>query len=163
MKTVHLPTIAAAAIFALISPGNVRAVDAEKIIPMSRLPEAAAHAIEKHAGGAKISKVSKETDDGKIAYEATTSLHGRTREISVDAEGRLLSDEQTIGLAAAPKAVRSAIEKKGGKVEKLECVKEDGKTQYEALISSEGKRQEVIFSEAGKVVKIEDKKGREKD
>jgi hypothetical protein len=136
-----------------------KAEDKEQKMTMETIPAAAAKAIKEQAGGAQITGVSKEEDEGKTVYEAKVNANGSVREISVDGDGKLVSDEQVIQLSEAPAAVRKAIEEntKGGKVEKLEKVTEGGKVTFEALVSGNAKREEIVFSPDGKVVEREDK------
>ena len=138
--------------------------DAEESVSLDKIPAAAAKALKEHAGGAKITAVSQEKDQGKMIYEATFTAKGRVHDVTVDENGKLVSDEEVVPLSEAPKAVRAAIEREmpGGKVEKFERIKEGGKLSYEALISAKGKREEIKFDAEGKVLEREDKTG-EKD
>ncbi|EDY17594.1 conserved hypothetical protein [Chthoniobacter flavus Ellin428] len=158
----HIIAALFAAAFTTI-PVSVKAGESEKAVKLSDLPAAAAAALEKHAAGGQIVKVEQDEENGKISFEAKIkSAAGKISEVSVNAAGKLLAVEDVIELSAAPEAVRTAIEKEatGGKVEKLERVTEDGKTTYEALISANAKRREVVFSSAGKVVERENKTGK---
>lgn len=137
------------------------AEEKEKIVKLSEIPAAAAAAIQKLAAGGKIIQVEEAKENGKVTYEAGIKSSGKVREVTVDAKGRLLSEEEVIALADAPKPVQATIEKEaaGGKIEKIERIKEGGKINYEALISSKNKREEIVLSEKGKVVERENKKG----
>jgi uncharacterized membrane protein YkoI len=148
-----------------IIPFSLEAEEKEAVVKLSEIPAAAAAALEKHAAGGQIVKVEKDEENGKISYEAQIKTASGVSEVSVDASGALLSVEDVIALAAAPEAVRTAIEKEAaeGKVEKLERVKEGGKTSYEALIAKKGKREEVVFSESGQVVEREKKTGKKEN
>jgi uncharacterized membrane protein YkoI len=144
-------------------PVSLHAEDKEKPVKLSEIPAAASAAIQKHVAGGQIVKVEQDEEKGKVSYEARIkSASGKVSEVTVNATGKLLAVEDVIDLTEAPGAVRTAIEKEaaGGKVEKVERVKEDGKTTYEALISANGKREEVVFSDAGKVVERENKTGK---
>jgi hypothetical protein len=82
-------------------------------------------------------------------------------DVTVDEKGKLVSDEETIPASQAPKNIREAIEREfpGAKIEKFERIKEGGKTNYEALLSGGKKREEIKFSQDGKVLEREDKTG----
>ncbi len=141
--------------------GTVTAEDKEKKVNLDKLPSPAAEAIKKLSGGEKLEGLSEETEDGKTVYEAKFKKGGHVREVSVDAQGNQVSDEETIEASAAPKAVREAIEKDaaGAKIEKMEKVTEKGTVTFEALVSANGKREELVFSPEGKLLKREAKKG----
>ena len=137
------------------------AEDQEEKVSLDKLPAAVAKALKEQAGGEKITDFSKEKDDGKAVYEATFKKNGRVHDVTVDEEGKLISDEETVPVSEAPKVIREAIEREfpGGKIEKFERIKEGGKTNYEALLSGNKKREEIKFSEDGKVLEREDKTG----
>src|SRR6266480_1303267 len=128
------------------------AQNAEKTVTLDKIPAAAAKSLKERAGGAKITNLSQEKDEGKMVYEARFTAKRHIHEITVDASGKLMSDEQEIGVAESPDAVRAAIAKEaaGGKVNKLEHITEGRKVFYEALISTRGKREEVKFGRDGK-------------
>ena len=77
----------------------------------------------------------------------------------MDAEGKIVSVEKVIALSDVPEAVRKTIEANsaGGKVEKVEHIEEGGKVTYEALVTKDGKREEIVISPDGKVTEREDK------
>jgi uncharacterized membrane protein YkoI len=152
------------AISAMLSLPAWAAEGVEEKASLDTIPAAAAKALKEHAGAAKITNVSKEKENGKTVYEGTFTAKGRVHDVTVDDDGKLVSDEEVVPLSEAPAAVRAAIEKEhpGGKVQKFERIKEGGKVSYEALISSKGKREEIKFDSNGKVLEREDKTG-EKD
>jgi len=159
----HHVTAALLAAALVTLPVALKAEDKEIPVKLSEIPVAAATAIEKHVGGGQIVKVERDEEKGKVSYEAKIkSAAGKISEVTVDVTGKLLAVEDVIDLSEAPAAVRAAVEKEatGGKVEKFERVKEDGKTTYEALILAKGKREEVVFSDMGKVTGRENKTGK---
>jgi uncharacterized membrane protein YkoI len=138
------------------------AADTEEKVPsLDKLPAAVAKALKQQAGDSKITDLSKEKEEGKTVYEATFKKNGRVHDVTVDEEGKLVSDEETIPTSEAPEAIRDAIEREhpGGKIEKLERITEGKKISYEALLSSKGKREEIKFDTKGKVIEREDKTG----
>jgi uncharacterized membrane protein YkoI len=161
MKTHRLTTAFAAAIL-ITAPLSLKAEEKEKTVKLSEIPEAAAAALKKHAAGGQIVKVEQDEEKQKISYEAKIKTKSGESEVTVNANGKLLSVEDVIAPADAPAAVRAALEKEsaGGTVEKIERVKEGGKTTFEAVIATKGKREEVVFSETGNVVGRESKTGK---
>jgi uncharacterized membrane protein YkoI len=160
MKT-HITAAIAVAIL-ISTPFPLKAEEREKTVKLSEIPEAAAAALKKYASGGEIVKVEQDEEKQKVSYEAKIKTKSGVTEVTVDANGKLLSLEDVIAVADAPAAVRAAIEKEaaGGTVEKVERVKEGGKTTFEAVIASKGKREEIVFSETGNVVGRESKTGK---
>lgn len=136
----------------------------EEKTTLEKIPAKAAEAIKHHAAGNPITGVSKETEDKQTVYEGAIQTKHGIREVSVDAEGKLVSDEQTIQLSEAPGKVQAAVNEKtaGGKLEKLEKVQEKGETTYEALVTTKEGRAELVFAADGKLLKTE-KKGAKED
>ncbi len=159
-----LTSLLAISVFTILT--LLAAENKEQDTSLDKIPAKAAEALRKHAGDAKIEHVSKETDDGKVVFEASFKAKGGVREVTVDEAGQTVSEEQTIAIADVPSKARKTIEDKaaGGKIEKLESVKEGGKMKFEALISVKGKRTEVVVGGDGKVLETEDKTNdRDKD
>jgi uncharacterized membrane protein YkoI len=63
--------------------------------------------------------------------------------------------EDEVRLSSVPEAARSAIQKaaEGGTVRKVELVKENGKTFYEAAIRKAGKSSEIQVDANGVFIK----------
>ncbi|MGB7159667.1 MAG: PepSY domain-containing protein [Tepidisphaeraceae bacterium] len=62
-------------------------------VRLSDVPAAAQKTLQEHAKGAKIEKVTKDTEDGKEIYEAEVTLDGKKHEIEVAADGKFIKDE----------------------------------------------------------------------
>lgn len=135
------------------------AEEKETTVAMDKLPPAVSAALEKAAGHEKIQKVSKEMEKGKPVYEGQFKVKGMVREVTVTEAGKIVSEEQTVEITAVPAKVRATIEAEsaGGKIFKVEEVKEDGKTNYEALVEAKGKKSEIVIDPSGKVIEREDK------
>ena len=155
------PSITFIALSASLCLSAWAAEDTEEKVSLDKLPPAVAKALKEQAGDDKITDLSKEKDDGKTVYEATFTRKGHVHDVTVDEAGKLLSDEETIPASEAPEVIRKAIEREfpGGKIEKFERIKEGGKTNYEALLSKDKKREEIKFSVDGKVLEREDHTG----
>ncbi len=133
-----------------------RAEDAVKIPGLNKAPAAAAEALKKYAAdnGMKIGKVSIEKQGKVTVYEATLSAEGKPEhEVSVTADGKIKGEEETVAIDSVPEAPRKAIQEnaKGAKITRVQKIKEDGVTTYEAEYSAKGKTTEVEFTEDGKV------------
>jgi len=131
------------------------AIGAEKAVKMADLPDSVRHAVENETKGATVRGLSKETEGGKVFYEAETMMNGRHRDLLFNDSGTLAEVEQETSLDSIPPAARDAIEKyaAGGKVLKVEAVTRDNTTNYEAEIRKGVKKSEVKVSADGKVLK----------
>jgi hypothetical protein len=152
MKTaIIIQTLAVAGILALTP---VRAEDAAVEAKLAKIPPAAAEALKKAAGSARIEKVSIEKDGKVTVYEISLAEAGQpSREVSVTADGKINAEEETVPLDKVPEAPRKAIEAgaKGAKIERVQRIKRaHGGTTYEALYNNKGKKSEVEFLEDGK-------------
>jgi len=135
---------------------TLRAGDAEKIPGIDRAPAPAAEALKKYAAdaGMKIRKVAVEKHGKVTVYEAELTAAGKPeREVSVTADGKVKGEEETVPLDKVPEVVRKAIESnaKGAKISRVQRIKEDGRTTYEAAYVAKGKTTEVEFLEDGKL------------
>lgn len=144
-------TIAASLLTAL----TLRADDAAIAAKLAKLPPAAAEALKKAAGTAKIEKVNIEKDGKVTVYEVELSEAGQpAREVSVTADGKLNAEEETMPLDKLPEVVRKAIEAgaKGAKIERVNRIKRaSGAVTYEASYVNKGKKTDVEYLEDGKV------------
>ncbi len=154
MKT--LPTIVATLCAALAFAFTVIAADDAKIPGMKKAPAAAAEALQKYAAdaGMKIEKVVVEKHGKVTVYEASLTAAGKAdREVAVTADGKVKGEEETVPLDKVPEAARKAIEAnaKGAKIQRVQRIKEDGETVYEAEYVLKGKSTEVVFFADGKI------------
>ena len=154
MKTpsTFLATLCATIAFAF----TAIAADDAKIPGMKKAPAAAAEALKKYAAdaGMKIEKVVVEKHGKVTVYEASLTAAGKAdREVAVTADGKVKGEEETIPLDKVPEAARKAIEAnaKGAKIQRVQRIKEDGETVFEAEYVLKGKSTEVVFFADGKI------------
>ena len=149
-----LPSIALLITASLLPILPSRADDAAIAAKLAKIPPAAAEALKKAAGTAKIDKVSIEKDGKVTIYEVDLVEAGQpNREVSVTADGKLFAEEETVPLEKVPDAARKAIEAgaKGAKIERVNRIKRaGGALTYEALYVNKGKKTEVEYFEDGK-------------
>ena len=148
-------TIVAVLCSAAVSTFTLRADDAA-IPGMKKAPAPAAEALKKYAAdaGMKIEKVAVEKHGKVTVYEAELKAAGKAdREVAVTADGKVKGEEETVPLDKVPAAARKAIEAnaKGAKIERVQRIKEDGETVYEAAYVLKGKTTEVVFFADGKI------------
>lgn len=122
---------------------------------LAKIPPAAAEALKKAAGTAKIESLTIDKDGKVTIYEIDTIEAGQpNREVSVTADGKLSAEEETVPLEKVPEAARKAIEAgaQGAKIERINRIKRViGGITYEALYVKKNKKTEVEYLEDGKV------------
>jgi uncharacterized membrane protein YkoI len=128
---------------------------AETKVKFENLPSAVQKTVQAETAHATLVGLTKAVEHGKLNYEIETKVNGRSRDLSVDANGTILSVEEEVSLDSLPAVAKAAIEKKAaqGKVSKVEKVTENGKVTYEAAISVKGKKSETQIAEDGTLVK----------
>jgi uncharacterized membrane protein YkoI len=142
-------------VFAILISFPALASAAEKKIQMQDLPAAVQQAVQAASQGAAIRGFAQEVENGKTLYEAELTVNGRAKDITFDATGRVVSVEEEVPLESLPAGARDAIRKAvgTGKLQKVESVRENGTTSYEASIRKGGKFSEVKVDANGAPVK----------
>ena len=158
MKT-RITWLAGVTLLALLVVG-VRA-DEEKV-PLDKLPRAVTAAVKAKFPKATLVSASKEQEDGKTVYEVAIKDGGYASDVSVSAEGKILSIEKEIPAKEVPKVVADAFASRYAKVtpKKIEEVtKGDKVVFYEFLITGPDKKdKEVLIDPRGKFLEEEKKK-----
>jgi hypothetical protein len=123
--------------------GSVRA--GEKRVSYGDLPPAVKETAQRESQGAMVKGYTKEVEHSRIAYEVEMIADGKSRDILIDSSGRVIEVEQQVSLDAVPAAARAAIQKGagGGSILKVEEVKSDSETAYEAQILGNRKHREL--------------------
>ena len=128
----------------------------EKKVKMKDLPAPVRKTVEDLSKSSTIVGLAKEVEDGKTMYEAETKVNGKTRDLTIDAEGKIVMTEDEVAIDSIPAAARAAIEKEaaGGKITLVEKVTKGSDVKYEAAITPKlGKKKDVSFSADGAAVK----------
>lgn len=129
------------------------ALQNDKILASKKLPPAVKATIEAESNGATIKGISSEKEDGKTVYELETLVNGRTRDLMIDAAGKVYLVEEQLDIEKAPPAVRAALEATG-KIVTLESVMKNGKTWYEGHVQTKaGKKVAFELDADGKPYK----------
>lgn len=129
---------------------------AEKKVKLKDLPPAVRKTVDELGKTATLVGFAKEVEDGKTLYEAETKVNGKTRDVTIDAEGKIVTTEEEVAIDTIPAAARAAIEKAaaGGKITLVEKVTSGSAVKYEAAITPKsGKKKEVSFNAEGAPVK----------
>jgi uncharacterized membrane protein YkoI len=130
----------------------------ETKVEFKDLPPAVQTTAKDQSQGATVTGYSKEIEKGKTEYEVQLLVNGKERDVSIDPDGKVIETEEVVAFSSVPKKARDAIkhEAKGAKIEKVEIVKSDQPTVYEALVRQNGKKHEIRVLENGDKAPAED-------
>ena len=131
----------------------------EKELTIADVPAAVQAAIKQFAGSSAIEKITKESEDNKVIYEASVKIDGTKQAVEVSADGTVLQTEKTVALKDAPAAVQAAIKKLAGSGTVDEIIEENagGKKNYEAAGTINGKKKEADIAPDGTIQAGEEK------
>ncbi len=130
--------------------------DGEKKVQMKNLPPAVQATVKEQSKGAAIRGLAKETEKGKTLYELELRVDGHTKDLMIDASGKIVSIEEQVELKDLPALVQSAIiiQTGKGKILIIESLTEGGTLiGYEAAIKIGVKSREIKISPDGKLIK----------
>ena len=131
---------------------SLAAFAAEQRVKMEDLPVAVRNTVKNQSQGAQVRGFSKETENGKVFYEAELKIDGRNRDLLIAADGTVVEVEEEVALESLPPSVKAAYEKRAakGKIESVESVSKGGQiVAYEARVRVGGKVSEVRLSPTG--------------
>jgi uncharacterized membrane protein YkoI len=133
----------------------------EEKVPLDKLPKAVTDAVKAKFPTATLVSASTEKEDGKTVYEVSIKDGRYPIDVSVSAEGKILSIEKEIPAKEVPKVVADAFASRYAKVtpKKIEEVtKGDKVVFYEFIITGPDKKdKEVMIDPSGKFLKEEKK------
>jgi hypothetical protein len=133
--------------------------DAEKQLLITDTPAPVQAAIRQFAGSNTIEKITSESEDNKVIYEAAVTINGAKQSVEVLADGTVAQTEKTVALKDTPTAVQAAIKKFAGTGTVEEIVEETsgGKKNYEAAVMINGKKKEADIAPDGTIQDGEEK------
>jgi uncharacterized membrane protein YkoI len=116
--------VLAAAAASLLSIATELAQAADKPVKMADTPKPVQKTMAEQSKNAQVVGVLIENEGGKKLYELETVAAGRTRDLLIDPEGRVVEIEAQVDLDSLPAALQDSIRKQssGGKVTKIESV-----------------------------------------
>jgi uncharacterized membrane protein YkoI len=133
----------------------------EAKIKLADCPAAVQETLKREAFGGKLDDIEKETENGRVSYEADVKIDGHNYEIVVDDKGMLVhklldeddEDEQEteMKLADCPPAVQKTLKREAGeaKIDKVDKQQQQGRTVYETDVKLGGENYEIVVTEEG--------------
>lgn len=131
--------------------------DEEQAIKKGEVPHPILAAFEKSYPKAKVKGYSKEMDKGKAVYEIESTEGKMLRDVTYDEGANLVSVEESLPFAKLPQAVKAAVKKEFPKSKAIRCekIQKGATTEFEVVMKSGKKQQEIVFDGDGKVVETE--------
>jgi hypothetical protein len=118
----------------------------EKKVKQANLPSAVQKTAEQESAGATISGYTKDTVEGETIYQMALVVDGKAREVSIGADGNVVSTQQEISWDAVPADVQSTFTKAAGKgtLGGFRSVSTNGKiVSYNAMLDTKGVKDRV--------------------
>jgi hypothetical protein len=132
----------------------------EKKIDRKDLPPPVEQAVTRETRGATLLGFTQESEDGKMFYEVETRVAGRSRDILIDATGKVAEIEDAVVLARLSAAVQAGLKAAAGtgRITRVESITKQGKVvAYEAQVTAAGgKKSEVQVGPDGKALAHEE-------
>ena len=135
------------------------ALGQEQKITAADLPVAVKRTADRQSKGATVVGYARETEHGRVVYEVELTVAGKSRDVTIGADGSVLEVEQQVDFDALPPAVRTALTKKAGtgKIVWVESLTKRGAlVAYEAGVLTDGRRSEVQVGPNGSALAHEE-------
>jgi hypothetical protein len=129
------------------------AVAQEKKIQRADLPPAVEKTVVTQSQGATIKGFSQEKENGQTHYEAEMTVNGHSKDVTIDASGAVVEIEEQVALDSLPSIVKDGLQAKAGtgKILIVESLtKHDQLVAYEAVVQTDGKKEEIQVGPDGK-------------
>jgi len=131
------------------------AQETERPVKMKDLPAAVQSTVREESKGATLRGLSQETKDGQTFYEAELRVKGLTKDVLIDANGKVVLIEEQVAFNALPPAVQASLRKLSGKgrILLVESITKDNAIEaYEAHVKTAGKMSEIKVGPDGKSI-----------
>ena len=118
----------------------------ERKIKREQLPVAVEKTVARESEGATIKGFATEIEHGQKFYEAELTINGRSKDILMDKNGKIVEVEEQVALDSLPPAVQEALRKAAGSgsIELVESLTKNGTlVAYEGHVKNGKKRSEI--------------------
>ena len=124
--------------------------DDEVVIKLTEAPEAVRTAVGKLTPADKVTKVTRESDEGVTVFEVEFTKDGAKCSADLSSQGDILELEKAVPEASVPAAAMGALKKKypNATFKELTSVQ---KFYYEAAVATDGKTRHVYVDASGEV------------
>ena len=118
----------------------------EKKLKREQLPPAVEKTVATESQGATINGFATEVERGKRLYEVELTVSGRSKDISMDRNGKVVEIEEEVTMDSLSATVQEGLRKAAGSgtIGKIESLTKSGKlVAYEAHVKTGTKRSEI--------------------
>lgn len=138
----------------LLGVASGRADEQSVTLKMTDLPPAVHKAVMKEVGKGKVDSIEKDTDEDGVTYDVEMTKNGRTRDFTVDDDGKMLEIE--VFPAETPKPVHEAIARQVGKgtIEYISKVFDDEVT-FEVDMTAGGRERTFTVDKQGTLLEMQ--------
>jgi len=133
-------------------------------IALDKAPKLVQETILKEAGENEVKEIVKITRGDKTVYEAEWKEKGKSVEIVVSPDGKIVSVTKQIAIDDVPKAVKETILKEAGSntIKDVEVITKGDKTTYKTGWVDNGKKVDLRVAPDGKVISKKSEEAKEK-
>jgi len=138
----------------------------ERVVTENEVPQAVLEVFTNSYPDAAVKQFGEEIEDGQTFYEISFAFEGREMEVLYKPDGKVAEIEEAISEQELADNIRQAITKEFDRcsLDKIEKIDKAGKKFFEVKLTNtkDEKRWELIFSDAGELIKKEEM-GEEED
>jgi len=148
-------SVATLAIIAGFAVSTFAAEEKEETTTMDKVPQAVKTTLAKYAAETEVKNVEISSQNGKKVYEFDIEKGGRKFEVAISPKGKFKGTEEDVDFKSIPDAAQKGLTEQanGGTITGCEkAVDAKNKVTYEAEITKDGKKTEVVVDADGKVV-----------
>ncbi len=148
-------SVATLAIIAGFAVSTFAAEEQEETTTMDKVPQAVKTTLAKYAAESEVKNVEISHQDGKKVYEFDIEKGGRKFEVAISPKGKFKGTEEDVDFKSIPDIAQKGLTDlaNGGTITGCEkAVDAKNKVTYEAEITKDGKKTEVVVDANGKVV-----------
>jgi len=125
---------------------------ADKKLTKAQLPAPVQKTADEQSKGATVVGYASEQENGQTLYEAQLKVNGHSKDVSIDASGKVVEIEEEVALNSLSPEVQKGLTSAAGKgkIGKVESLTKGGKlVAYEAVVVTNGKRSEIQVGPQG--------------
>ncbi len=125
---------------------------ADKKLTKAQLPAPVQKTADEQSKGATVVGYASEQENGQTLYEAQLKVNGHSKDVSIDASGKVVEIEEEVALNSLSPEVQKGLTSVAGKgkIGKVESLTKGGKlVAYEAVVVTNGKRSEIQVGPQG--------------
>lgn len=125
----------------------------EEEVFLSELPEALQAAIRKETAGKPVDEMTRNFDDGEVSYDLDIVANQKTRTVTFDAGGEVVSRQEDVALSEVPEAAQKQIQSfaAAGKVLTIQKVTETNTVSFDVDVRQDGKVKSYSIAADGKI------------